>query len=124
MAVATLQVVVLDCPEPRPLARFYAELLGGQVKGADDADWIDLYLPDGSRLAFQRAPGFRPPQWPAADHDSQQLHLDLLVDDMEAAQVRALDLGAKVLDADDHGGKRNYRVYADPAGHPFCFVRS
>ncbi|MEE1930889.1 VOC family protein [Streptomyces sp. TRM 70351] len=122
MAVATVQVTVVDCPEPKALADFYAELLGGEVKGADDARWIDLYLPDGSRLAFQRAPGFQPPQWPAADRDSQQIHLDLLVDDMAEAEAKTLALGAKALDTDDDGGKRGFRVYADPAGHPFCLI--
>ncbi|MCX2969692.1 MULTISPECIES: VOC family protein [Streptomyces] len=122
MAVARLDVVVLDCPDPKALAGFYAELLGGEVEGADDARWVDLSLRDGTRLAFQRAEGFQPPRWPAADHDSQQLHLDLRVDDMAEAERAALALGAQALDTEDDGGKRGFRVYADPAGHPFCLV--
>ncbi|CAM5489463.1 VOC family protein [Streptomyces violaceorubidus] len=55
MAVAELGPVVLDCPDPRALARFYAGVLGGTVEG--EGDWVDLKLPGGQALAFQAAPG-------------------------------------------------------------------
>lgn len=123
MAVATFSLVALDCPEPEPLARFYADVLGGEVKRSAE-NWYDLYLPDGGgRLAFQRAPGFRAPDWPRADDNSQQAHLDFDVDDMETAQEQVLALGARPLDLDDADGERGFRVFADPAGHPFCLCR-
>ncbi|MFJ1809761.1 MULTISPECIES: VOC family protein [unclassified Streptomyces] len=115
MALAKLGVVVLDCPDPGALAGFYAEVLGGSVEG--EGDWVDLKVPGGHSLAFQAAPGFVPPVWPAPEH-SQQFHLDLTVDDLDAAERGVLALGAKPLDADDRS--RGWRVYADPAGHPFC----
>ncbi|MFF9408677.1 VOC family protein [Streptomyces anandii] len=115
MALAELGVVVLDCPDPRALAGFYAEVLGGTVEG--EGDWVDLKVPGGQALAFQAAPGFVPPRWPAADH-SQQFHLDLVVKDLDAAEKGVLALGARPLDAGDR--ERGFRVYADPAGHPFC----
>ncbi|MEV3990221.1 VOC family protein [Streptomyces sp. NPDC049837] len=125
MGFATLTLTAIDCPEPRRLAEFYAAILGGEVKGGPgEEEWIDLYLPDGQRLAFQRAPDLRPPEWPRADRNSQQLHLDLDVEDMESAHEQVLALGARPLDVDDDGGKRNFRVYADPAGHPFCLCRA
>ncbi|MFI9602595.1 VOC family protein [Streptomyces sp. NPDC052043] len=114
MALATLGVVVLDCPDPRALAGFYAEVLGGTVEG--EGDWVDLKVPGGSALAFQRAPGHVPPTWPAADA-SQQFHLDLVVEDLDTAEQGVLALGAKPL-AEQRGS--SFRVYADPAGHPFC----
>ncbi|GGS48779.1 VOC family protein [Streptomyces cinerochromogenes] len=118
MALAKLDVVVLDCPDPRALAGFYAGVLGGTVE-ADPGDgaWVDLKVPGGPALAFQRAPGFVPPRWPAADH-SQQFHLDLVVEDLDAAEKGVLELGARPLDTEDR--ERTFRVYADPAGHPFC----
>ncbi|MFB0618415.1 VOC family protein [Streptomyces sp. AGS-58] len=115
MALAKLGVVVLDCPDPRALADFYAGVLGGAVEG--EGKWVDLKVPGGPALAFQRAPGFVPPRWPAPD-DSQQFHLDLVVTDLDAAEKGVLELGAKPLDAADRS--RSFRVYADPAGHPFC----
>ncbi|MFF9277540.1 VOC family protein [Streptomyces griseosporeus] len=115
MAVAKLGVVVLDCPDPGALAAFYAEVLGGTVAG--EGDWVDLKVPGGQAMAFQAAEGFVAPRWPSAEH-SQQFHLDLTAEDLDAAEEKVLALGAKPLDADDRS--RTWRVYADPAGHPFC----
>ncbi|MEU9730451.1 VOC family protein [Streptomyces sp. NPDC048002] len=115
MALARLDVVVLDCPDPRALADFYAGVLGGTVEGEDD--WVDLNTPGGLRLSFQAAPGFVPPKWPSPE-DSQQFHLDLTVDDLDTAEKGVLELGARPLDTEDRS--RAFRVYADPAGHPFC----
>jgi catechol 2,3-dioxygenase-like lactoylglutathione lyase family enzyme len=115
MAVAELGVVVLDCPDPAALAGFYAGVLGGSVEG--EGEWVDLKVPGGQALAFQQAPGYVAPEWPAPDH-SQQFHLDLTVEDLDAAEKEVLALGARPLDTEDRS--RGWRVYADPAGHPFC----
>ncbi|CAL9274400.1 MULTISPECIES: VOC family protein [Streptomyces] len=119
MAIAELGVVVLDCPDPHALARFYADVLGGTVEDKSDGqdEWVDLNLPGGQTLAFQGAPEYVPPKWPGPD-GAQQFHLDLDVKDLDAAEKAVLELGAKPLDAEDRS--RTFRVYADPAGHPFC----
>ncbi|MCM2413709.1 VOC family protein [Streptomyces sp. RKAG290] len=119
MAVATLGVVVLDCPDPVALAGFYAEVLGGNVTVVEENgdSWVDLTGGFGTPLAFQAAPDFVPPRWPSPE-GSQQFHLDLTVSDLDAAEREVLALGATVLDAADR--ERTFRVYADPAGHPFC----
>ncbi|MCX4969769.1 VOC family protein [Streptomyces sp. NBC_00654] len=119
MAIATLGTVVLDCPDPVALAGFYAAVLGGTVERVEDygESWVELSGGTGIPLAFQAAPGFVPPRWPHAD-GSQQFHLDLTVPDLDAAESEVLALGARVLDAADR--ERSFRVYADPAGHPFC----
>ncbi|MFF8728298.1 VOC family protein [Streptomyces sp. NPDC015171] len=118
MALAKLDVVVLDCPDPRALAEFYAGVLGGTVEvNEGDQEWVDLKVPGGPSLAFQLAPGFVPPEWPAAAR-SQQFHLDLAVADLDTAEKGVLELGARPLDTEDRS--RTFRVYADPAGHPFC----
>lgn len=119
-AVATVGAVVLDCPDPGALAAFYAAVLGGEVTG--QGAWVELEgagMEAGGAtlsLAFQAAPDFVPPTWPAVD-GSQQFHLDLTVGDLDAAEERVLALGARLLDG---AGRRTFRVYADPAGHPFC----
>ncbi|MEU1146582.1 VOC family protein [Streptomyces sp. NPDC005863] len=128
MPLAKLNVVVLDCPDPLALAEFYAAVIGGTPTPGDEG-WYDLKTHEdhgghggqgGATLAFQEAPGFVPPSWPSPDA-SQQFHLDLTVedmDDMDAVEKEILALGATVLDAADRD--RSWRVYADPAGHPFC----
>ncbi|GGS06725.1 hypothetical protein GCM10010252_52090 [Streptomyces aureoverticillatus] len=123
--VARLHNVVLDCPDPRALAEFYAEIIGGTLHDEDgEGQWIDLVAPGRVKVSFQRVADLTPPEWPRADTNAQQLHLDLDAGptwaDVDAAEKRVLALGARPLDLDDGGGKRDFRVYADPAGHPFC----
>jgi hypothetical protein len=60
--------------------------------------------------------------WPD-DRVPQQLHLDLTVPtkpDLDAQHQRALDLGARLLYDRSDDPDEPLRVYADPAGHPFC----
>ncbi len=96
--IGNLQCVVLDCPDPRALARFYAAVLGGEVDRPDrrwslDAEWSTLHTPGGPVLAFQRAADHRPPRWPDPAHP-QQFHLDVGVSDLDRAEARVLALGA------------------------------
>jgi catechol 2,3-dioxygenase-like lactoylglutathione lyase family enzyme len=123
--VGRLDTVVLDCPDPLALAEFYAGLLGREIADDGDDSWQSL-RGDGSgvTLAFQRATGYVAPQWP--DGPPQQLHLDLTVDDFVTAHRGALALGATALaptGEPDPGRTSGFRVYADPAGHPFCLCR-
>ncbi|MFE9534654.1 VOC family protein [Streptomyces sp. NPDC006691] len=119
--IRKLQAVALDCDDPARLAEFYAGLLGGRVAAdPDDPDWVEVDGFEGGRLAFQRVDGYRPPEWPG-QQVPQQIHLDFDVDDLEAEEKRALALGATVLERTDQVQPgANWRVYADPAGHPFC----
>ncbi len=112
--------VVLDCPDPRALAEFYAALLGWPaepVMNYQDS-WATLTSPNGGMtLEFQRALEYQPPTWPDPRRP-QMFHLDVAVTDLDAAQAHALAIGATVLDVS--GDHPSFRVCADPAGHPFC----
>jgi catechol 2,3-dioxygenase-like lactoylglutathione lyase family enzyme len=109
--------VVIDCPDPAALAAFYAELFGLPVTYRSH-DWVVVSRNNTtSGIAFQRAPDLKPPQWPDPDRP-QQFHLDVMVDDVDTAESEVLALGARRLSGVDD----SYRVYADPAGHPFCLV--
>jgi catechol 2,3-dioxygenase-like lactoylglutathione lyase family enzyme len=99
------------------LADFYAELLGLAVTYRDD-EWVVIARDDtSSGVAFQRAPDHRPPRWPDPERP-QQFHLDVMVDDVAAAEPAILALGAHRLTGD----AQTSHVYADPAGHPFCLI--
>lgn len=122
--IGTLQCSVLDCPDPAALARFYRGVLGGEVDRPDrrwslDAQWSTLHVDPGPVLAFQGVADHRPPVWgdPARP---QQTHLDVGVTDLDAAQRAVEKLGATLLDA---GAGRSWRIFADPAGHPFCLIQ-
>ncbi len=112
--IGRMHHVVVDCPDPAAVAGFYSALLGLPVTYRDD-DWVVVAASDmSSGLAFQRAPGNLPPTWPDPAVP-QQVHLDIMVEDVAAAGARVLTLGAVKLDGEN--------VYADPAGHPFCLIR-
>ncbi|MFC8295900.1 VOC family protein [Streptomyces sp. NPDC057242] len=121
MPVATLRSVVLDCPDPLSLAGFYAGILGGSPRVSEDSEegdsWVVLSGHDGTQLAFQEVAGYVAPDWPGKT-GQQQFHLDLTVDDLDRGEEQVLALGAKLLDAGSPD--RDFRVYADPVGHPFC----
>lgn len=66
--------------------------------------------------AFQRVAGWFPPRWPDPAYP-QQLHLDIRVHDAELAEHELIALGATRVPGERETG---FRVFTDPAGHPFC----
>lgn len=119
--IGTLRNTVLDCPDPAALATFYAELLGWAITDRDE-DWWAIEPATGKPgIAFQLAPDHRAPTWPDPER-AQQVHLDVHIGDpagIDAAEAAVLALGARRLPS---GTEKPFRVYADPAGHPFCLV--
>jgi catechol 2,3-dioxygenase-like lactoylglutathione lyase family enzyme len=114
----TLSGVVLDSPDARALAAFYRRLLGWDVR-KDEPGWVKLDAPHGGPgLAFQPDEGYVRPSWPAGPRDQRMMiHLDIEVDDLEAAGAHAIAAGAVLA---EHQPQDDVRVYLDPAGHPFC----
>lgn len=112
------QIVVFDAADLTAESTFWAGLLGGRVEAEND--WHSVYVDGEARLGVQLAPDHVRPEWP--DGTPQQIHLDLYVEDLGSAHDEAMSLGARLLKpADDAESKSGYQVYADPAGHPFCF---
>ena len=118
--IGTWDSLVIDCPDPLSLARFYEELLPMQIV-EEEPGWVTLASGPESRplLAFQKVDGeYAPPQWPGQEVP-QQMHLDVKVDDLDVGEQQVLALGATKADYD----QETFRVYLDPAGHPFCLVK-
>src|SRR3954451_24662782 len=115
MAIARFPVVVLDCPDPESLARFYGAVLDWKVEEGEGGWWW-IRAEYGDSLGFQPVDGFTPPGWPRQDVP-QQMHLDVTVDDLDAAEAAVLELGAT---RHEHQTGTTFRVFLDPAGHPFC----
>jgi len=112
--IGRLHHLIIDTPDPAGSAAFWSELLGRPITYRVD-DFAVVSVDDRtSGLAFQLAPDHQPPQWPDPDHP-QQMHWDVMVDDVDAAVPQVLALGARELDSTKH-------VFADPAGHPFCLI--
>ena len=109
-----LFAVTLDASDAAALAHFYADLLELEVtyEGPEGA-----LVSGPTSVMVQQISNYNPPQWPDPSRP-QQAHLDILVDDLDAGEERALALGATRL----FGGGATFRVFADPAGHPFCLT--
>jgi predicted enzyme related to lactoylglutathione lyase len=119
MAIARFPTFVYDCPDAAALAAFYATLLDWDTKTEDG--WVDIRPADGSNcLSFQTVEDYRPPQWPGQE-SPQQIHLDVVVDDLDAAETEVVALGATRA---EHQPGTTFRVFLDPAGHPFCLCLS
>lgn len=113
----------IDCPDPRALGQFYADLLGYRVTDDSEDGWVDIEG-DGPTISFQKVEDYAAPQWP--DGTPQQAHIDFVVEDIAAAHERVLALGGTALDPTappEPRPGRGFRVYADPVGHPFCLCR-
>jgi predicted enzyme related to lactoylglutathione lyase len=128
MVTPFLDLVVLDCPDARALAAFYSTILGWPVEDDSSDDWVTLRPPGADSgqggasrpigLAFQQVEGHQAPTWPEGPRP-QQFHLDFDVPDIEQAEPAVLAAGATV---HEHQPSEtgSFRVYLDPAGHPFC----
>jgi len=113
-AIGRMHHVALDTREPHALAQFWSAMLGWSIT-FDSPEWV-VVAADASHsgLAFQLAPDHVPPVWGDTARP-QQIHLDVMVDDLDVADPLVVSLGATSLCVEDH-------VYADPSGHPFCLI--
>jgi len=111
--------VVLDAPDARELAHFYARLLGWRIFN-ESPDWTDVAPSEdaGYNLAFATEQNYVRPVWPTVEGQPQMsIHLDFGVDDVEAAVAHAVACGAEVA---SYQPQETVRVMIDPAGHVFC----
>ena len=135
-AFPVIRQTVLDTTHPRRLAEFYRQLFGLRYCPGDEPsapgqpdpkgqDWLILTSPAGGpTLAFQKVAELPEATWPDGPVP-QQLHLDTTVSttgDLDVWHERALALGARLLEDRSNDPQEPLRVYADPAGHPFCLI--
>jgi predicted enzyme related to lactoylglutathione lyase len=118
MVNISFRSVVLDAPDVPQLGAFYERLLGWSAS-SKESDWWRLQPDDtGTGISIQLEPNFVRPTWPSdTSHQQMQLHLDLLVDDLDAASEHATAAGATLADFQPQD---DVRVFLDPVGHPFC----
>ena len=122
--------ICLDCADAEELAAFYRRILGWVEAGRDEPDsrlggsgWISLRNPSGDiGLSFQAERWYEPPTWPEEPGaQSKMIHLEVAVDDVDAAVAEVLAAGGR--EAPNQPADRDasrLRVMLDPAGHPFC----
>jgi predicted enzyme related to lactoylglutathione lyase len=116
--IARIAMVTLDTADAEASAAFWSGMLGWDVAHSE-RDYAMLTGPSNA-LGFGRVEGYVAPGWPN-ENGSKQFHFDLAVDDLDAAQEAAVELGATV--ADPQPGEA-WRVLLDPSGHPFCLTKA
>ena len=121
MSIAQSVRTVIDCSDPGELAAFYGALLGWKVRVKGDNSWAGVWSGDGVRsIRFQQVANYRRPTWPE-ESTPQQMHLDLNVSDLDVAELEVLAIEPGPTRAPFQPGD-SYRVFLDPAGHPFCLT--
>lgn len=118
MAIAQFPSLVIDCPDATALARFYGTMLDWKIEPGDG--WVDIKADYGQCISFQQVDDYRAPVWPGQEHP-QQMHLDVVVEDLDEGEAAVVDLGAT---KHAHQPGETFRVFLDPAGHPFCLCLS
>lgn len=111
--ITGLVALAVDCADPAALAAWWQGLVGGEVRAHADGD-ARLTAPGLPPLDFLRVPD--------AKTVKNRWHLDLRVDDLEAALAAALAHGA-VLAPDVHAGQEHFVVLRDPEGNELCLIR-
>lgn len=114
------QNIGIDCADPAPLARWWAELLGWRIT-FEDEDEVALEPPAGSPqdgaspdILFLRVP--------EPKREKVRIHLDLRPEDQAAEVARAEAMGATRVDVGQ--GEQTWVVLADPEGNEFCILRA
>ncbi len=115
-----LTSINLDCPDPKALAAFYQQVTGLELVPESNDDFAAIAGEDVVWMGFQRVADYQAPRWPGQSVP-QQFHLDFAVDDLDEGEALVLGVGAAKPEFQP-GGDR-WRVFTDPAGHPFCLTR-
>jgi predicted enzyme related to lactoylglutathione lyase len=108
--------VTFDCLDPQRVARFWGALLD-RDPGPSEHGWVYL----GRRGDPQPRLVFQPVKEPK--RVKNRLHLDVTVDDLDAAIERVAALGGQPT-----GERHTYDegivvIMTDPEGHEFCLVQ-
>lgn len=110
--------VVLEAPDAQALARFYSQVLGWPVV-TEELGWAVIKAEESvTYISFNSSPNYVAPVWPCVEGSQQMMmHIDVAVDDLDAALAHAIELGATLA---TYQPQDTTRVMLDPAGHPFC----
>lgn len=117
---------VIDTGHNAPqMAHFYATLLGWRVAERGPKGWWAIIQSPHDpplKIEFAGSPDYRPPVWPTSGNEQQMMmHLDIEVNDIEAAVAVVINLGGSEAQwQPPNRDPSRLRVMVDPAGHPFC----
>jgi predicted enzyme related to lactoylglutathione lyase len=110
--------VTVDCNDPRRVAEFWSAVFAVPVieGGADRPGWLRLQ-PLEPATPFLN---FQPVEEPKTG--KARLHLDVLVDDLDRAVERIVELGGTDSGAREELPRGRIAVMRDPEGNEFCLL--
>jgi hypothetical protein len=109
----SIATVTVDTTDPVPLARWWADQLGGQVN--DPFDGFFLIVSGGPvQMAFGKVDDPTP--------GKNRIHVDLFADDLDAEVDRLVEAGAGLV---ERRGDESFRwvTLTDPDGNQFCVAQ-
>ncbi|MEZ5219526.1 MAG: VOC family protein [Ilumatobacteraceae bacterium] len=111
---SSISYLVIDCADPQRLATFWTAALGAEIASV----WNQYVI---LKPAAEGQPGLAFQQVPEPKAGKNRVHLDFIVDDLEAVTSLVVELGGTQV-AENHQGGVTARVMADPEGKEFCLV--
>ena len=111
--IGDLIMVNLDTTDPAGAAGFYSAVLGWEVTAS--ADEYAMISDGQTSIGFGKVEGYQPPPWPDPN-GQKRYHIDVYVDDLDAAEKECVALGATVPEFQPGS---TWRVLLDPNGQPF-----
>lgn len=107
-----VEMITFDCVDPDALARWWAEVVSGELTLVAPGEFAMVSRAAGPTLGFQRVPDPTP--------GKNRVHVDFAAADMEAEVARLVQLGATETARNSFGDDMHWVVLADPAGNAFC----
>jgi catechol 2,3-dioxygenase-like lactoylglutathione lyase family enzyme len=118
--------ICIDVDDLDDAVAFYTRALGLTV-GRRSGEWAELLGAQAPVDLLAKPPGtLALPRGTRALRDYERhwtpVHLDVVVDDVEAAVSRAVGAGAKLERGPDPRTWGRHAILADPFGHGFCLL--
>lgn len=114
--IARPLAVSVDCSDPVRLATFWQQVVGGTIDPSPhDDDYLVIGdVPVVGLMAFQKVPERK--------QVKNRVHLDLDVQDIDAAVAASVALGATKVGDLVEEPMNFFQVMRDPEGNEFCFI--
>jgi predicted enzyme related to lactoylglutathione lyase len=107
----TAKMVTIDCEDPRTLAAWWVEAVGGTIT-QDFEGWFVVVRAATVDLGFQKVDTER--------QGKNRVHVDFAADDRDAEVRRLVGMGATKVDEHTLPNGFSWTVLRDPMGNEFC----
>ena len=109
---------MFNSENPEQLVTFWCSILGVEAHPFTESTehiWLFPTPGDSFKLGFQRVA--------SKSHCSQELHIDVAVDDLNETEELVKQLGGTHVKTSRTSGGFEWRILKDPQGNAFCIFR-